>query len=363
MQIVKTRSEQARFDFVSGLMGYNSTGIGPAMVRHYEAHKDKFGGRAPSMAETKAVMEAGIPYKFGAFFERYNHALMFQTILDILDKQKDEVIAWLDDINPPGAKGSLTLDPTVEVPRYYKNVEIHTQPGSFHANPFAGILYHWMIGPFLCHRDDNNEMGWALANGVPNRDYKTIVDLGCGIGKTTVPYCDKFPGAKVYGVDYAAPMLKYGHKFAEAQGKAVHFVQARAEHTPFADNSVDLVTAIWLFHEINKQAMDAVCAEALRILKPGGVFAIMESPPFKVLREQYHPLSEFLLDSTGRRMEDPFIPLFFSLDRPELLKKAGFADARDVPLPNHLTGWSTNVDYFFGAYPWWMTIGEKPKAH
>lgn len=359
MHIRKTRTEQARFDFVSGLMGYNSTGIGPGMVKHYEDHKHRWGGRKPTMAETKALMTESPAYKFGAFFERHNHAMMFETILGIIDKQKDDVIKWLDTHNEPGALGSLKLDPTVAVPRYYKNVEIHTQPGSFHGNPFAGIMYHWMIGPFLCHRDDGNEMGWALANGVPNRDYKTIVDLGCGMGKTTIPYCDKFPNATVYGVDYAAPMLKYGHKFAESQKKKVHFVQARAEHTPFEDNSVDLVAAIWLFHEINSRAMDEICAEAHRILKPGGVFAIMESPPFKVLSEQFHPLSEFLLDSTGRRMEDPFIPLFFSIDRPKMFEKAGFKNVKDVGLPNHLTGWSTNVDYFFGAYPWWMTIGEK----
>lgn len=361
MHIRKTRTEQARFDFVSGLMSYNSTGIGPGMVKHFEDNKHRLPGKQPSIPEMKAVMEDAIPYKFGAFFEKHNHAMMFNTILDIIDKQKDDVIKWLDTYNQPGALGSLKLDPTVEVPRYYKNVEIHTQPGSFHDNPFAGILYHWMIGPFLCHRDEGNEMGWALANGVPKRDYKTIVDLGCGMGKTTIPYCDKFPGAKVYGVDYAAPMLKYGHKFAEENKKEVHFIQARAEKTPFEDNSVDMVGAIWLFHEINRQAMDEVCAEAYRILKPGGVFAIMESPPFTVLREQFHPLSAFLLDSTGRRMEDPFIPLFFSIDRPAMVKKAGFGDVKDVPLPNYLTGYNTDVDYFFGAYPWWMTIGEKPK--
>ncbi len=354
-----TRTEQAKYDFVSGLMGYNSTGIGPGMIKFYEKNKSKLGSDKPPLADIKALMEQSTAYKFGAFFEYNNHAMMFETVLDILEKQQDEVITWLDTYNEPGALGSLTLNPDVQLPRYYKNVEIHTQPGNYHGSPFAGIMYHWMIGPFLCHRDDNDEMGWALANGIPKGDYKTIVDLGCAIGKSTFPYCDLYPEAKVYGVDYAAPQLKYGHKLAEQRGKAVHFVQALAEDMPFEDNSVDLVTAIWLYHEVNRRAMDEIAWEALRILKPGGIFAIMESPPFKVLNEDYHPLSEFLLDSTGRRMEDPFIPLFFSLDRKEILNTAGFSDVREEGLPNQLTGWSTDVDYFFGAYPWWMTIGQK----
>ena len=105
--------------------------------------------------------------------------------------------------------------------------------------------------------------------------------------------------------------------------------------------------------------MEQVVREAYRLLRPGGVFAIMESPPFKFLREKCSPLSEFLLDSTGRRMSDPYIPMFFSLDRAELLRAGGLTKVREEPLPNALTGWGSQDSYFFGAFPWWMTIGEK----
>ena len=360
MDIRVTRTEQAKYDFVSGLMNFNSTGIGPGMVQFYEKHKNKLKD-PPTLADTKELMEQASAYKFGAFFEYNNHAMMFDTVLDILEKQKDEVIEWLDTQNEMGSASHLTLDKSIKPPRYYKNIEIHTQPGNYHGNQFAGILYHWMIGPFLCNRDNNDEMGWDLANGIPKGDYKKIVDFGCGIGKSTFPYCDLYPDAEVFGVDYAAPMLKYAHKFANQKNKKIHFIQAQAENTPFEENSVDLVTAIWLYHEVNRKGMDEIASEALRILKPGGKFAIMESPPFKVLNKDYHPLSEFLLDSIGRRMEDPFIPLLFSLDRKEIFETAGFSSVREEGLPNHLTGWSTDVNYFFGSYPWWMTIGIKPQ--
>jgi ubiquinone/menaquinone biosynthesis C-methylase UbiE len=215
-----------------------------------------------------------------------------------------------------------------------------------------------MIGPFLVHRDDHDEMGWALAKGVPKKDYKRILDMGCGVGKSTFPYGDLYPEAEVVGIDYAASMVKYAHRLAEQRGKKITFSQRNAESTGYEDESFDLVVAIWLFHEIPRKAMDNVVREAYRLLRPGGYFAIMESPPYKVLNE-INPLSEFLLESTAHRMKDPYISVLFKLDRAQLFRDGGFENVREEPLENHLTGWSTDVKYFYGAFPWWMTIGQK----
>ncbi len=158
----------------------------------------------------------------------------------------------------------------MSAPCYYDRIDIHTQPGNYHGE-FGGHLYHWMIDPFLVYRDVDNQMGFALANGVPQRDYRRILDLGCGIGKSTMPLCDVFPDAEVHGLDYAASMLKYGHKLAEERGKAIHFHQALAEEPGFDDESFDLITAIWLFHEVPKKSMLKIVQEAKRLLRPGGV--------------------------------------------------------------------------------------------
>lgn len=358
MQLTKSIDEQAKFDFVAGLMKYNSTGIGKAMT-------ELFLDNEPNICMEKSVIDSigefmndTAIYKFGAFFELNNHALMFQAVLDILEKRREDVVAWLESYNQSTALGSVILNDDVLTPSYYKNINIHTQPGNYQAE-FAGFLYHWMIGPFLVHRDDKDEMGWQLANGVPKKAYKDILDMGCGIGKSTFPYCDLYPNANVVGIDYAASMLKYGHQLAEERGKKITFQQALAEDTGFADESFDLIVAIWLFHELPGKARDRVVEEAYRLLRPGGVFAVMESPPFKDLESEYSKLSAFLLDSTGRRMSDPFIPGFFKEDRVEMFKRGGFLNAKDTALPNELTGWGTNESYFFGSYPWWMTIGEK----
>ena len=358
LDIQRSRAEQARLDFVGGLMAFNSTGFGPAMGAWYRENETRLDDPS-DIREVGALMEQGAAYRFGAFFERHNHAQMFRAILDILERRGDEARAWLDDCNRPGALGSLELDPELETPRYYRKIEIHTQPGNYHAE-FAGFLYHWMISPFLVGRDDGDEMGWNLARAVPKGDYRRILDLGCGVGKSTFPYCELHPDAEVVGLDYSASMLKYGHKLAESRGHKVHFTQRLAEDTGYPDASFDVVSAVWLFHELPGKVRAAVVREAFRLLRPGGIFAIMESPPFKVLQEEYSPLSAFLLDSTGRRMEDPFLPGFLAEDRVRMFEQGGFSEVRDVPLPNELTGWGFGGEYFFGAYPWWATIGVRP---
>jgi ubiquinone/menaquinone biosynthesis C-methylase UbiE len=359
MEIRLDRSEQASLDFVDGLMAYNSTHISASLFDWFTDRSKSLGTKRLSMKEVEALITPTTLYKFAAFFEHHNHSMMFQTTLEILEKQADEVRSWLDcDCTRNGCLGRLEWDPDLPIPSYYKNLEIHTQPGSYHGNDFAGFMYHWMIEPYLVHRDDNDQMGWALAKGVPKQDYRRILDMGCGIGKSTLPYCDLYPDAEVIGIDYAAPMVKYAHKLAEQRAKKVTFSQRNAESTQYEDESFDLIVAIWLFHEIPRRAMDNVIREAYRLLRPEGYFAIMESPPYKVLNE-INPLSEFLLESVAHRMSDPFISVLFKLDRAELLRNGGFDNVREEPLENHLTGWSTDVKYFYGAFPWWMTIGKK----
>ena len=63
---------------------------------------------------------------------------------------------------------------------------------------------------------------------------------------------------------------------AEWQMKQLLFAQGNAERVKVAENSFDLVTIMYAFHEIPKSARYRILREARRLLKDGGKLAIVD---------------------------------------------------------------------------------------
>ena len=64
-----------------------------------------------------------------------------------------------------------------------------------------------------------------LKQSYPDFNPGLILDMGCSVGHSTLPYCNGFPKAEVHAIDVAAPMLRYAHTRASSMGNAVHFSQ------------------------------------------------------------------------------------------------------------------------------------------
>jgi ubiquinone/menaquinone biosynthesis C-methylase UbiE len=61
-----------------------------------------------------------------------------------------------------------------------------------------------------------------------------------------------------------------------AKRKAIQFLQGNAESTSLPDESFDLVTVMWAFHEAPLQGRDRILKEARRLLSPGGILAVID---------------------------------------------------------------------------------------
>lgn len=81
-----------------------------------------------------------------------------------------------------------------------------------------------------------------LVAAVPSGFSGTVLDVGCGTGRTTVATAAKLgPGGRCVGVDISEPMLAAARTRAAEAGAAATFVCADAQDHGFAPGVVDLV--------------------------------------------------------------------------------------------------------------------------
>lgn len=96
-----------------------------------------------------------------------------------------------------------------------------------------------------------------------------VLDVGCGTGDLSIELFEK-TGAQVTGIDFCRPMLEL------AQVKAPHlrFVEGDALRLPFSDAAFDCVTVAFALR--NLASVEQGLAELKRVLKPGGLVAVLE---------------------------------------------------------------------------------------
>src|SRR5947209_942998 len=123
----------------------------------------------------------------------------------------------------------------------------------------------------------------TLVKAIDPRPEQRVLDVACGTGLVTFELVRR-GGCSVVGLDQSEDMLAVASARPQAR---VEFVRGEAERLPFEDGEFDALTFTYLLRYVDDPL--ATLRELARVVKPGGVVAMLE---FDVPRGVWRPLWE-----------------------------------------------------------------------
>ncbi len=186
----------------------------------------------------------------------------------------------------------LSEEAREKFPRYYLQ-NFHYQSGGWLTEDSAK-LYDFQVETLFGGTADamRRQALVPIAEHMKGRDQRrlNLLDVATGTGRFPTFVKDNWPRLHVTAMDLSPAYLDEARK-ALKPWRDVTFLEANAETMPLADASQDIVTAIYLFHELPPKVRAIVAKEIARVLKPGGLFVFVDSiqpgdtPGFEALTE------------------------------------------------------------------------------
>ncbi len=142
---------------------------------------------------------------------------------------------------------------------------------------FGAAVYDRATGNEVPEAAINASLGCGVPTAVADlRPGETVLDLGSGAGTDVLLSARRVaPSGRVIGLDMTDEMLDLARaNAAQAGASNVEFVKGYLEEMPLPDASVDVVISNCVINLSGDKAR--VIAEAARVLRPGGRFAVSD---------------------------------------------------------------------------------------
>ena len=159
----------------------------------------------------------------------------------------------------------------------------------------------------------------AIADYVRGKDQRRLamLDVACGTGRFLGQAAQAFPALPMTGIDLSAAYIEEARRHLAAR-RTVTLMEGNAEALPVPDASQDIVTSVFLYHELPHDVRRTVTAETARVLKPGGIYVFIDS-----LQWGDKPGYDGMLEAFPVRFHEPYYENYLGDDVPTLMQACG----------------------------------------
>ena len=219
------------------------------------------------------------------------------------------------------ATSAAALPGAEALPDYYRQ-DFHFQTGGYLSENSARLYDAQVETLFYGAAGAMRRAGLrSIADYIHGRDQRhtEMLDVACGTGRFLREARLAYPALRLKGLDLSKTYLQEARRHLEGL-RVVDLIAANAEEMPLAGESQDIVTAIFLYHELPGEVRRRVTAEIARVLKAGGLFVFIDS-----LQMSDRPGWDGLLEAFPVRFHEPYFAHYATDQLDAMFAAAGLA--------------------------------------